>query len=165
MIAVGEALYTLSQSPSNDSFTKGSVRTSKNNMDLDIDGLIYLRVNNRFNSIVGYLNINSLRNKIDDLHAVCKKVQINILCIDETKLDDSFPDRQSKINGYQFPFLRRDRENRGGGKIVFIKQGLIVNRLKLLELTIQIRNGFLFLRIDHQIMQTNNYSSRSLLSP
>ena len=102
-------------------------------MDLDIDGLIHLRVNNPFNPIVGYLNINSLRNKIDDLREVCKKVQIDILCIDETKLDDSFPDSQFKINGYQFLFLRRDRGNRGGGKTVFIKQGLIVNRLKQLE--------------------------------
>ena len=51
----------------------------------------------------------------------------------ETKLDDSFPDSQFKINGYQFPFLRKDRDNKGGGKIVFLKQGLIINRLKQLE--------------------------------
>ena len=76
-------------------------------MDLDIDNLIHLRVNNPFNPIVGYLNINSLRNKIDNLREVCKTVQIDILCINETKLDDSFPDSQFKINGYQFPFLRR----------------------------------------------------------
>ena len=56
-------------------------------MDLDIDGPIHLRVNNPFNPIVGYLKINSLRNKIDDLHEVCNKAQIDILCIDETKLD------------------------------------------------------------------------------
>ena len=126
----GSTLHNVSQDPSNDSYTKGSVRTSGNNIDLDIDGLIHLRVNNPFNPIVGYLNINSLRNKIDDLREVCKKVQIDILCIDETKLDDSFPDSQFKINGYQLPFLRRDRDNRGERKIVFIKQGLIVNRLK-----------------------------------
>ena len=35
-------------------------------MDLDIDGLIQFRVNNPFNPNVGYLNINSLRSKIDD---------------------------------------------------------------------------------------------------
>ena len=40
-------------------------------MDLDIDGLIHLRVNNLFNPTVGYLNMNSLRNKIDDLREVC----------------------------------------------------------------------------------------------
>ena len=85
----GCTLHNQSQSPSNDSYTKVSVRTSGNNMNLDFDALTYLRVNNPFNPIVGYLNINSLRNKIDDLREVCKKVQIDILCIDETKLDDS----------------------------------------------------------------------------
>ena len=49
------------------------------------------------------------------------------------KLDGSFSDSLFKINGYQFPFLRRDRDNRGGEKIVSIKQGLIANRLKQLE--------------------------------
>ena len=87
---------------------------------MGLDGLIHLRVNNPFNHIIGYLNINSLRNKIDDLLKVCKNVQIDILCIDETKLDDFL-----KINGYQSPFLRRDRNNRGG-KNIFIKPGLIV---------------------------------------
>ena len=58
-------------------------------MNLDIDGLIHLRVNNPFNPIVGYLNINSLRNEIGDLREVCEKVQIDIVCIDEIKLDDS----------------------------------------------------------------------------
>ena len=142
----GCTLHNQSQSPSNDSYTKVSVRTSGNNMNLDFDALTYLRVNNPFNPIVGYLNINSLWNKIDDLREVCRKVQIDILCIDETKLDDSFPDSQFKINGYQFPFLRRDRDNRWGGKVVFIKQGLIVNKLKQLETKI---SETIFFRINH----------------
>ena len=49
------------ENTSNDIYTKGSERTSGNNMDLDIAGLIHLRVNNLFNPIVGYLNINSLK--------------------------------------------------------------------------------------------------------
>ena len=65
----GCTLYNLSQNPSNDSYTKGSVRTSGNKIGLDIDGLTQIRVNNSFNPIVGYLNINSLRNKTDD---ICK---------------------------------------------------------------------------------------------
>ena len=87
---------------------------------MGLDGLMHLRLNNPFNHIIRYLNINSLRNKIDDLRKVCKNVQIDILCIDETKLDDFF-----KISGYPSPFLTRDRENRGR-KIIFIKPGLIV---------------------------------------
>ena len=69
-----------------------------------------------------------------------RKIQIGIICIEETKPHDSFPDSHFKINGYQFPFLRRDRDHTGGGKIVFIKQGMIVNRLK--ELKTKIRNYF-----------------------
>ena len=130
-------MHFTSRNSSNDIYTKGSVRTSGNSMNLDIDGIIHLRINNPFNRIVGYLNINSLRKKIDDLREVCKKVEIDILCIDETKLDDSYTDSQFKIKGYQFPFLRKDRDNRGGEKFVFIKQGLIVNRLKQLKLKSQ----------------------------
>ena len=130
-------MHFTSRNSSNDIYTKGSVRTSGNSMNLDIDGITHLRINNPFNRIVGYLNINSLRKKIDDLREVCKKVEIDILCIDETKLDDSYTDSQFKIKRYQFPFLRKDRDNRGGEKFVFIKQGLIVNRLKQLKLKSQ----------------------------
>ena len=91
---------------------------------MDLDGLIHLRVNNPFNHIIGYLNINSLRNKIDDLRKVCKNVQIDILCIDETKIDDSFLIFNLKVTDGS-PFLRRDRDNRGR-KIIFIKPGFIV---------------------------------------
>ena len=38
-----------------------------------------------------------------------------------------------KINGYQFPAFRRDTDKHGGGKVVFVKKGLIVNRIKELE--------------------------------
>ena len=43
------------------------------------------------NPILSYLNIICLKNKIVSLRAVVAKVPIDILCIDETKLDDSFP--------------------------------------------------------------------------
>ena len=45
---------------------------------MGLDGPIHHRVNNPFNHIIEYLNINSLRNKIDDLRKVCKNVQIDI---------------------------------------------------------------------------------------
>ena len=44
------------------------------------------------NPILGYLNENYLRNKIVSLRDVVAEVSIDILCIDETKLGDSFPD-------------------------------------------------------------------------
>ena len=53
--------------------------------------------------------------------------------MDETKLDSSFPDHQFKIEGYQFPPLRTDRNFKGGGKMVFIKEGFIAEQMKNFE--------------------------------
>ena len=51
-------------------------------------------------------------------------------------MDDSFPDHQLKINGYQFPPFRRDRNKFGGGKIVYIKDSLIFKRINDFETNI-----------------------------
>ena len=40
--------------------------------------------------IMGYLDINSPRNKITQVREVCRKAPIDLLCMDETKLDASF---------------------------------------------------------------------------
>ena len=95
---------------------------------LDLDGLNKLSKEHQNNPIIGYLNINSLRNKINDLRKICRKTQIHVLCIDETKLDESFPDAQFHIKGYQYPAFRKDHNKNGGGKIVYVKEGLIANR-------------------------------------
>ena len=79
------------------------------------------------------MNINSIRNKIISLREFVNKAPIDILCIDETKIDESFPDSQFFIENYQFPPYRRDRNSKGGGKIVYVRQGLISKRLKSFE--------------------------------
>ena len=48
-------------------------------------------------------------------------------------MDDSFPDIQFLIENSQFPPFRRDRNSKGGGKIVYVGQGLISKRLKDFE--------------------------------
>lgn len=101
--------------------------------DLDLTDAKFYRNQYTSNPIIAYLNINSLRNKIDSLREITFNFPVEILCIDETKLDDSFPDAQFKIEGYQFPPFRRDRNKNGGGKIVFIKDGLIAKRLNDFE--------------------------------
>ena len=58
------------------------------------------------NPIIGYLNINSLRTKFLSLKEILHKALIDILCIDETKLDETFPDGQLMIENYQFPPFR-----------------------------------------------------------
>ena len=71
---------------------------------------------------MAHLNINSLRNKFDSL-ADQIKVNVDILVISETKLDESFPVGQFKIPGFATPF-RRDRNEFGGGIMVFVREDI-----------------------------------------
>ena len=63
--------------------------------------------------MIGALNINSVRNKFDQLKNVIGE-NMDILLIGETKLDNTFPDGQFLINGFLPPF-RKDRNKYGGG--------------------------------------------------
>ena len=92
------------------------------NIDSDLKKLQVLSVENDSNLIVAQLNINSLDEKINHLREICKESPINILCVDEIKIDSSYPDAQSQINDYQFQSFRRDRNKYGGGKIVFTRR-------------------------------------------
>ena len=67
---------------------------------------------NRGKIIIGYLNINSLRNKFDALEVIIKD-NIDIFVVSETKLDESFPMGQFEIDGFSTPF-RADRNKEGG---------------------------------------------------
>ena len=101
---------------------------------LGINDLVKMREVYHKSLILGYLKINSLRNKIVNLSDVVTKVPIDILCIDEAKLDDSFPDSEFLIENYQFLSFRRNRNSKGGVKIIYVRQGLISKRLKNFEL-------------------------------
>ena len=107
-----------------------------NSNQVDINENVKMREVYSKNPALGYLNTNSLRNKIVSLRSVFAKARIDILCIDETKLDDSFPDSQFLIENYQLPPFRMDRNSKGGGKIVYVRRGLISKRLKNFESTI-----------------------------
>ena len=93
---------------------------SFSNLDLDLYNLQLLKQKYHSNSFISYLNINSLSNKIDALRQIWKTAPLEILCVDETKLDSSFPNFQFKIDGYIFPPYRRDRDNHGGGEKWFL---------------------------------------------
>ena len=73
------------------------------------------------NSLIGYLNINSLRNKIVDAREVFGKFQLDYFVLSETKLDDSFLSAQFYIENFEIR-NRKDRDNGGGGLIEFVKK-------------------------------------------
>ena len=62
--------------------------------------------------IIVNININSLRNKVEQVKVFILKFS-DILVITETKLDDSFPTSQFEVEGFCTP-LRLDRSRYGG---------------------------------------------------
>ena len=48
---------------------------------------------------------------------------LDILVIEETKLDPSFPDDQFFIEGYSKPY-RLDRNRNGGGVIIYVREDI-----------------------------------------
>ena len=84
-------------------------------------------------SIIGNLNINSIRNKFEML-SMSVAQYIYILMLSETKLDSTFPSIQSLINGFSVPH-RLDRNSKGGDILLYERGKIIVlplNRYSLL---------------------------------
>ena len=94
-----------------------------------------IRLRNVNNIIIAQININSNRNKFDLLsHYVCSNIDISITT--ETKLDQSFPSGQFLLHGYSEP-LRLDRNQFGGGLLVFIREAIPCSILNIKQLTIE----------------------------
>ena len=126
--------------PTSNISTNIQQNTSDEVISGDVEKLSSLRIKNYKNPCISYLNINSLRgNKFVQLTDILKYIGSDILCIDETKLTPDFPTTQFQIEGYKFPPFRRDRTQPintthfGGGKIVYIKEDFISNRLNKYE--------------------------------
>ena len=78
--------------------------------------------------VLAHLNINSIRNKFDALKHIIKE-NIDILFISESKIDDSFPENQFTLNG--FNHFRYDRDSSGGGGVMFIREDIPCREIKL----------------------------------
>ena len=105
-----------------------SIASDTGNSDSDSDAdnarniLREIRVKNVGRIVIGTLNINSLASKIDQLKVIiCGS--LDILVIQETKLDSSFPEDQFLIDGYRNPY-RLDRNRHGGGVMVYIREDI-----------------------------------------
>ena len=101
----------------------------------DLSDLKKLKSSNLNNPFFAYLNINSLCYKIVDLRQILSSKELDVVAVSETKLNKEFPNSQFEINGYYNPGpYRRDRNEHGGGLMIFIKQGVPVKRIKKFEL-------------------------------
>ena len=53
------------------------------------------------NPVIGYLNINSLQNKLTDLKVSLKYLTLDDFVLSETTLAESFPSAQFTLDGYE----------------------------------------------------------------
>ena len=94
-----------------------------------------LRLKNIDRIILGHININSIRNKIDLLVDMISN-RVDILLISETKIDDTFPKSQFIKQGYSEPY-RLDRTAHGGGLLLYVRNDIPSKQLPLVEGSIE----------------------------
>ncbi len=95
------------------------------------DEMKRLRLKYSKNIIIGYLNINSVRNKFENFSQMIK-TDLDVIIIAETKLDKTFPKNQFLIEGFGEPF-RLDVASNRGGLLVYIKHGIIAKELPVMN--------------------------------
>ena len=82
-----------------------------------------------------HVNVNSLLSKIDELRDIVGFTKPAILGITETKLDNTVPDQEIKISGYNV--LRSDRNRNGGGVACYIRADLCFNNKNVFSNSIE----------------------------
>ena len=119
---------------SNSSINEGNFSTSVMSSDnVDIRGesevlnpvniLNKIKLSNVNRLVIGHININSLRNKFESLKMLII-LNIDILVITESKLDESFTTQQFAIEGYLLPYRIDRNENAGGGVIIYVREDI-----------------------------------------
>ena len=68
---------------------------------------------------IAQLNIRSLIRHIDQFRYFLKDKQFDIICLNETLLDETINDHEVNIIGYEI--LRKDRNRNGGGVAVYVR--------------------------------------------
>ena len=91
-------------------------------------------INNDNFNIVHY-NINSITadGRLDQLSDICSTLNLDVLILTESKLDNTIPSHLISLPGYHEP-LRRDRNRNGGGVLIYIAEHLIFNQKNYLKI-------------------------------
>ena len=139
----------------NDSDLRGT-----SSLATDLQVLHHERLKHNKNPMIGYLNINSLRNKLTDLKVILKYLSLDYFILSETKLDESFPNAQFTLDGYEIR-AGRDRNKFRGGLIEYVRKGLICKRTSKYEpksnecicseITFSKKSGSFSVSRDHQM--------------
>ena len=92
-----------------------------------ISTLYNLRKKYPKNVMISYININSIRNKLQNLKSLVAG-KVDMLVVAESKLDNSFPDKQFLIAGYKKPY-RLNVTERSGGLLIYVNENMPSIRL------------------------------------
>ena len=82
---------------------------------------------------INHLNLNGLKNKINDPSILIQDIPLDYFVLSQTKLDKSFPTAQFRIPGYEIR-ARRTEINIGVGLIECVKKGVIWKRIQKFEM-------------------------------
>ena len=119
------------------------------NVQLDIEDpniiLNELKAKNSERLIIAQININALEHKFESLVSLIKD-KVDIIMISETKVDESFPLSQFKIEGYSSPF-RLDRNSHGGGIMIFFPDYLPCKKIEEFSLPADVEGIFIEMTI------------------
>ena len=72
---------------------------------------------------IGHLNINSFRNKFEPIREILQENVLDLMVIQETKLDNCFPPNQFSILNYTKAY-RRDFKHNKGGSLMFVRNDM-----------------------------------------
>ena len=104
---------------------------------------------------IGTININSLSSpgKFEGLQLILSQ-SLDVLVVNETKLDDSFPTVQFTVNGFRTPY-RLDRNRNGGGVIIYVREDIPSKELTKFNVAVSDKHGpleviFVELRIKNE---------------
>ena len=99
---------------------------------IDLSGGDFSIVNHNLLNVTHY-NINSLtcRSKLEELGSLGRQINLDIIAISETKLDDNIQESVFTIPGYNVEYKHRTRK--GGGVALYIRDDIPHVRVSKLE--------------------------------
>ena len=109
-----------------------------NKESLELHQITEYYIKNRENLKFAHLNINSLRYKFAPLVAVLNRSMLDVLSLQETKLDDTFTNAQFSVKG--FKLHRKDYHGNSGGLMMFIGDDIAQRRRHDIE-SVSVKSG------------------------
>ena len=97
---------------------------------------------------IAYININSIRNKLEFLKPLIAD-NVDVLAIAETKIDETFTTGQFLLDGFSKP-VRFDRNQHGGGLLIYVREGVPFKEISVYKTPNDIECGIIEVTLKKQ---------------